>query len=62
MRSRKYDLEERLVDFGASIIDVVETLPNTQAGSHIVGQLVRSGTSTLSIEHSILDISLKKRV
>ena len=42
---RKYDLEERLIGFAVSIMDVVEDLPNTQAGNHIAGQLVRSGTS-----------------
>ena len=27
--NRKYDLEERLLDFSVRIIDVVEALPNT---------------------------------
>ncbi len=44
-KGRKYDLEKRLIDFAVSIIDVVETLPNTRAGSHIAGQLIRCGTS-----------------
>jgi len=34
-----------LIDFAVSIIDVVETLPNTRAGNHIAGQLIRCGTS-----------------
>jgi four helix bundle protein len=42
---RKYDLEERLVNFAVSIIDIIEVLPSTRAGNHIAGQLVRSGTS-----------------
>jgi len=29
---KKYDLEDRLVDFSARIIDVVEALPNSRAG------------------------------
>ena len=41
----KYDLEERLIDFAVRIINVVEALPNTRAGNHIAGQLVRCGTS-----------------
>ena len=41
----KYDLEERLINFAVSIIDVVEALPNTRAGNHIAGQMVRCGTS-----------------
>ena len=39
------DLENRLIDFAVAIIDIVELLPNTKAGNHIAGQLVRSGTS-----------------
>ena len=39
------DLEDRLIDFAVAIVDVVEALPNSKAGSHIAGQLIRSGTS-----------------
>jgi four helix bundle protein len=39
------DLENRLIDFAVMIINVIEALPNTKAGNHIAGQLVRSGTS-----------------
>jgi four helix bundle protein len=42
---RKYDLEERLIEFSLLIIQIVELLPNTKAGNHIGGQLIRSGTS-----------------
>jgi four helix bundle protein len=38
-------LEERLIDFAVQIVGVVESLPGTKAGSHIAGQLIRSGTS-----------------
>jgi four helix bundle protein len=38
-------LEERLIDFAVSIIGVIESIPNTKAGSHIASQLIRSGTS-----------------
>jgi len=38
-------LEDRLIDFAVAIIDVTELLPNTKAGNHVAGQLVRSGTS-----------------
>ena len=41
----KYDLEKRLIDFAVRVIDLVETLPNTRAGNHVAGQLVRCGTS-----------------
>jgi four helix bundle protein len=42
---KKYDLEKRLLEFAAIIIDVSEKLPNTRAGNHLAGQLLRSGTS-----------------
>lgn len=42
-----YDLEERLLEYSARIIRLVERLPNTRAGNHIAGQLLRSGTSPL---------------
>lgn len=41
----KIELEERLVDFAVLIIEIVNELPNTKAGNHLAGQLVRSGTS-----------------
>ncbi|MBI1782120.1 MAG: four helix bundle protein [Sphingobacteriales bacterium] len=43
--SRKYDLEERLIEFAVLIIRITESLYNTRAGIHIGGQVVRSGTS-----------------
>jgi four helix bundle protein len=42
MYQRKFDLEDRLVDFTCRMIDVVEALPNTRAGNYIAGQLVRA--------------------
>lgn len=42
---RKYDLDERLIDFAVLIIAITESLYNTKAGNYISGQLVRSGTS-----------------
>jgi len=39
------DIQERLIDFGVMIIDLCSLLPNTQAGKHIAGQLLRCGTS-----------------
>jgi len=42
---RKFDLEERLLEFASAIIDPCEKLPNTRAGNHLVGQILRSGTS-----------------
>lgn len=42
---KKFDLEERLIDFAVLILEVGESLFNTRAGNHIGGQIVRSGTS-----------------
>lgn len=42
---KKYDLEERLIDFAVLIIKMSENLYGTRAAIHIGGQLVRSGTS-----------------
>jgi four helix bundle protein len=45
MNERKYDLEERLLEYSVRIIKLVEKLPNTRAGNHVAGQLLKSGTS-----------------
>ncbi len=45
MKDKKYNLDKRLIDFAVRVINVVEALPNTRAGNHIAGQLVRCGTS-----------------
>ena len=42
---RKYDLEDRLLECAVQVIEFTEALPNTRAANHIVGQLLRSGTS-----------------
>ena len=44
-RVRKYDLEDRLLEFAATVIDVSEKLPNTRTGNHVAGQFLRAGTS-----------------
>ena len=47
MPDRTFDLEERLLNYASQIIRLVEDLPDTRAGIHIAGQLLRSGTSPL---------------
>ena len=47
MPDHRYDLEERLLEYAALIIRLVEKLPSTRAGNHVAGQLLRSGTSVL---------------
>jgi four helix bundle protein len=41
----KYDLEDRLIEYAVSIIDIAEALPRTDAGRYLSGQIIRSGTS-----------------
>ena len=47
MSASKYDLEERLLEYSASIINLTDRLTNTRAGNHVAGQLLRSGTAAL---------------
>jgi four helix bundle protein len=42
---RKYDLEDRLLEFASVIIDLSEKLPPSRAGNHVAGQILRCGTS-----------------
>ena len=42
---RRFDLEERLLEFASAVIDLSEKLPNTRAGNHIAGQMLRADTS-----------------
>lgn len=39
------ELENRLIDFAVSTIAICDKLPDTRAGRHVAGQLVRSGTA-----------------
>jgi four helix bundle protein len=43
--NRKFDLEDRLLEFASAVIDLSESLPTTRSGNHIAGQVLRSGTS-----------------
>jgi four helix bundle protein len=43
--SRRFDLEDRLLEFASAVIDLSESLPATRAGNHVAGQVLRSGTS-----------------
>ncbi|MCA9059964.1 MAG: four helix bundle protein [Planctomycetaceae bacterium] len=45
MDQQAFELQDRLVNFAVRVIGVVESLPDSRAGKHIAGQLVRSGTS-----------------
>jgi four helix bundle protein len=39
------DIEDRLIRFAVSVMDLAEALPTTFAGKHIGNQLLRAGTS-----------------
>ena len=41
----RFDLEDRLLEFSARIIRLVDALPDTRAANHVAGQLLRCGTS-----------------
>ena len=41
----KSELEDRLISFSVLIIELVNEMPNSKAGNHLSGQIVRSGTS-----------------
>src|SRR2546428_7220837 len=43
----RYDLEDRLLEYAARIIRLVDALPSTRAGRHVADQLLRSATSPL---------------
>ncbi len=42
---KKYDLEERLLDYASRIISMAGAMPRNRAANHIADQLIRSGTS-----------------
>ena len=45
---RVFDLEERLLEYAARVIRLVDSLFSTKSATHVGGQLLRSGTSPLS--------------
>lgn len=42
---KRFDLEERLIDFSVRVCRVVEELPTNRIGTHVAGQLIRCCTS-----------------
>ena len=41
----RFNLEDRLLEFSARIIRLIDALPNMRAANHLAGQILRSGTS-----------------
>ena len=44
-QDRKYDLEDRLVKFAISILEICDILPSTKAAQNLEHQLSKSGTA-----------------
>jgi len=42
---KRYDIEDRLIDFAVRIIILAGSLPKTRIGGHIANQIIRSGTA-----------------
>src|SRR5207248_8830137 len=42
---KRFDLEDRLLEFTARLTRLVDALPNSRTGNHVAGQLLRCGTS-----------------
>ncbi len=42
---RKYDLDDRCVEFGAQVVICTDKMPRSVAGTHLAKQLLRSGTA-----------------
>jgi four helix bundle protein len=42
---RKFDLEDRLLEFAVRLTRLVDALPSSRTGNHVAGQLLRCGTS-----------------
>ena len=45
---RIYDLDERLLNYGARIIELTRAMTSDYAGRHVGNQLLRAGTAPLS--------------
>src|SRR3989441_6879195 len=48
MSCPRYDLEDRLIRFGAAVCRLSERLPTTVLGKHVALQMIRSSTSTFA--------------
>ncbi len=45
MEAKKYDLEDRLIEFAIMVSDLIEILPNTKLANHLGNQGIRSCTA-----------------
>ena len=45
LHSMKFDLEERLLRFSVSVLDITEVIHETKAANHLCSQIIRSATA-----------------
>ncbi len=45
IKGRKFDLQNRLIEYAVKIIKLSEVIPESRAGKHVCLQVLRSGTS-----------------
>ncbi|MDD2239893.1 MAG: four helix bundle protein [Kiritimatiellae bacterium] len=45
IKEGSFDLKDRLIEYAVRIIRLSTSLPATKAGTHVAGQILRSGTS-----------------
>jgi four helix bundle protein len=48
LKGRKFDLEDRLLEYAADIIRFSDAMSKSDADRHVAGQLLRSGTAPLA--------------
>jgi four helix bundle protein len=41
----KFNLEQRLIDFAVSVLEITERLPDSKGSNHLASQLTRCGTA-----------------
>lgn len=44
---KNFDLEERLLEFSSTIVEIVRVIPSSKEGTYLSNQLIRSGISPL---------------
>jgi four helix bundle protein len=57
---RRFDLEERLLEYAVRIIRLVDALPASRAGRHVADQLLRCGTSPLANHGELQEAESRK--
>ena len=44
-KPRRFSLEDRFIEFAAVVMNIVDSLPDSRPGNHVLTQLLRSGSS-----------------